>query len=397
MSLLLNSTCLNENVNETYDGREQTQAKHFILKSYLQALAFKILNQWDELTYVDGFSGPWHSRMEDFSDTSFMIAIEVLREAQSYFRERGEVKTIRCFLVEKEPVPYKQLTAEVAKFHMPENRFLVKTRGGLFEEAVPEIVDFVGQSFSLVFIDPTGWTGYPYDKITPLLRHKPGEVLINFMYDFINRFASSADKTTEDSLAPILGGSGWKNRLDPNLTTGAAVEKLFREELKRVGEFEFVTSTCIQKSTVDRPHFFIAYGTRSGHGLVAFREVEWGALRKHEQNRLGAKLRKREKATGTPDLFDKQDLPKDQSVQQIVDEQKKWALNYLLQWLEEQGGRAVFSDVRLALMEPCMLRETNVKDICVDLARQGILHASWKQSGSRRQKPNLNDVIALIN
>jgi hypothetical protein len=31
----------------TYVGHEQTQAKHFILRRYLQALAFKVLHGWD--------------------------------------------------------------------------------------------------------------------------------------------------------------------------------------------------------------------------------------------------------------------------------------------------------------------------------------------------------------
>ncbi|MER8638691.1 hypothetical protein [Mesorhizobium sp. M1365] len=59
-----------------YAGREQTAAKHFILRKYLQSLAFKVLlGGYPTLTYVDGFSGPWEARTTDYSDTSFMIAI----------------------------------------------------------------------------------------------------------------------------------------------------------------------------------------------------------------------------------------------------------------------------------------------------------------------------------
>jgi three-Cys-motif partner protein len=72
-----------------YIDREQTQAKHFILRRYLQALAFKVLHGWD-IIYIDGFSGPWQSKMEDYSDTSFMIAIDVLKDAQTrIFAETG--------------------------------------------------------------------------------------------------------------------------------------------------------------------------------------------------------------------------------------------------------------------------------------------------------------------
>lgn len=193
-------------MDDPYSGREQTRAKHFILKSYLQELAFKVLHGWNELTYVDGFSGPWHSKTEDFPDTSFKIAIDVLKDAQDYFlREHGQRKTIRCFFVEKNSDAFDALEKSVKPFDDPGNNFLTRTREGEFEDAIPEILDFVGRSFSLVFIDPTGWTGYPYNKIGSLLRREPGEVLINFMYDHINRFAHSPDAATEGSLAPILG------------------------------------------------------------------------------------------------------------------------------------------------------------------------------------------------
>lgn len=41
-------------MGDPYDGREQTKAKHFILKRYLQALAFKVLT-FSDITYVDGY------------------------------------------------------------------------------------------------------------------------------------------------------------------------------------------------------------------------------------------------------------------------------------------------------------------------------------------------------
>jgi three-Cys-motif partner protein len=101
-------------------------------------------------------------------------------------------------------------------------------RGGGCCDAVNEIQTFVDASFPLIFIDPTGWTGYPFDRIKPLLSRARCEVLINFMYEFINRFVYSDDEETISSLNPILGGPGWRDRLDPNLARGPAVEKLFR-------------------------------------------------------------------------------------------------------------------------------------------------------------------------
>jgi three-Cys-motif partner protein len=193
-------------VTDAYSGREQTKAKHFILKRYLQALAFKIL-RFSDITYIDGFSGPWETKTEDFNDSSFMIAISALKDAQQIILEQeGVRRRIRFFFSETDPKAFAQLQEAVAPFHKPAEGFEIKTYCGKFEDAVSEIQSFIGASFPLIFIDPTGWTGYPFDKIRPLFQRAKCEVLINFMYDFVNRFAQSGDETIIASLDPILGG-----------------------------------------------------------------------------------------------------------------------------------------------------------------------------------------------
>jgi len=245
-------------VSDPYSGREQTKAKHYILKRYLQELAFKVLT-FADITYVDGFSGPWKCQTEDFADSSFMIALEVLKDAQEkVYKATGRRRMVCCFFVEKDREAYTRLDAAVGKFKKPAEDFEVNTYCGEFEDAIPEIQTFIGRSFPLIFIDPTGWTGYSIDKLKPLCDRPKVELLINFMYDFINRAAGMSDPATVASIAPILGGSGWQDRLDTTLKQGLAVEKLFRETLAAECNFDYVVSTKIYRSTKDRPHFFMA-------------------------------------------------------------------------------------------------------------------------------------------
>jgi three-Cys-motif partner protein len=129
-----------------YVDREQTQAKHFILKRYLQALAFKVLRHWD-IAYVDGFSGPWKSETADFADTSFMIAIQVLKDAQKRIHDQtGVTRKIKCFFSESDPATYAQLEAAVAPHNQPSAGFEVRASSGKFEDAVSDICSFVGTS-----------------------------------------------------------------------------------------------------------------------------------------------------------------------------------------------------------------------------------------------------------
>jgi len=322
-----------------------------------------------------------------------MIAIEVLRDAQQkVLAQTGKRRKIRCFLSENNPRAFAKLAAAVAPFNNPEEDFEIKTFGGDFEDAVSEIQAFIGRSFPLIFIDPTGWTGYAFDKIRPLFDRPKCEVVINFMYDFVIRAASMSDAKTIASLDPILGGPNWEARLDPNLPRGRAIEKLFRDTLRNAGGFEFVVSTKIDRSSADRPHFFIANGTKSDDGLKTFRETEYAALRAHARDRAEAKARKRETKTGIGDLFagmegDVQEL----SIDEIVEEHKAMASEDLLALLKELGPMK-FSRVWALLLEPYMLRVTNVKDICVALAKAGKIESTW---GGGNRKPRDEDLIEL--
>lgn len=369
---------------DPYSGREQTQAKHFILGRYLQALAFKVLT-FQDITYVDGFSGPWETKTEDFSDLSFMIAIEVLLDAQRRIRERtGISRRIRCFFSEIDPEAFAELERAVAPFHKPAEGFEIKTYCGKFEDAVSEIQTFIGRSFPLIFIDPTGWTGYPFDKIKSLFARPRCEVLINFMYAFVQRFVHSDDEDTITSLNPILGGPRWRDRLDPSLERGPAAEKLFRETLKSVGNFDFVVLTKIDKATTERPHFFITYGTKSLDGLKVFRQTEYDALRQHEKNRANARERIREERTNTPDMFaGHQATVQEATIDEIVEDQMELASADLTGALAKSGPR-LFSAVLVSLLQAYMLRETNVKDICVNLAKARMIENTW---GSGNRKP----------
>ncbi len=381
-----------ETQGNPYTGREQTQAKHYILKRYLQALAFKVLT-FNDITYVDGFSGPWKTETEDFSDSSFMIAIKTLLDVQEQIQQRtGTRRNVRCYFSEENPKTFRKLESAVTQFHAPERGFEIKTYLGKFEDAIEDIEATIGMSFPLVFIDPTGWTGYPFEKIKKLFARNRCEVLITFMFDFVYRFAHSDDADIIESLNGILGGPGWRNRLDSRLPRDKAVEKLFRDTLKKIGNFKCVVSTKIDRPTIDRPHFFITYATKRLEGLRVFRQTEYYALRQHERNRANAREREREARTGIVDMFaGHQATVKESSLDEIVEEQRALASARLVEIISREGSLR-FDQVLVQLLEVFMLRETNVKDLCVMLAKQGKMENTW---GKGSRKPRSDSIIRL--
>ncbi|WIE36014.1 three-Cys-motif partner protein TcmP [Agrobacterium tumefaciens] len=375
-----------------YQGREQTEAKHFILRRYLLTLAFKTLHGgWNTLAYIDAFSGPWQSRTADHSDSSFMIAVQVLKDAQSKLRAAGKNPRIKCFFSEESRDSFAQLQAAVAPHNDPANGFFIETFNGKFENAIGHIQKMMSGAFALTFIDPTGWTGYEFDKVKPIFEHSPGEVLLNFMYDFVNRFTASSDPTTLASFDGILGAN-WKDRLDADLPREDALMALFSEQFWKAGDFQYVLSTPIEKIS-DRTHFHVVYGTRSPEGLAAYRDVEYAALKDHDMRRAAAREAIREIKTGQMGLFDADtvatmaELTMEAQVAGIRGDAKEWLRSEL------PGCPKPFAEIWPPMLDKFMLRRTDAKQICVELGKAGEIKETWKLNGSRRRTPDDADQI----
>ncbi|RWL00926.1 MAG: hypothetical protein EOR56_34410 [Mesorhizobium sp.] len=126
-------------------------------------------------------------------------------------------------------------------------------------------------------------------------------MLLNYMFDFINRFTAWENPKISASFDGILG-KDWRNRLDSALPRHEAVQVLFADEFRKAGKFGYVLSTPIDKLS-DWQHFSIVYGSRSPEGLAAYREIEFAAMKAHGMRRHEAKQAIREAATGQTDIF----------------------------------------------------------------------------------------------
>ena len=268
-----------------YEGREQTYLKHFFLEKYLEKVAYVIGFSYPEFVYVDGFSGPWRAEHEALEDTSFVIATNMLKRVREGLAKKGRHPRIRCLFIEKERNSFAALQEAVAKEHDLD----VTSMHGEFAALIPRILRYVGTSFSLVFIDPTGWTGFGLRKIEPILKHNPGEVLVNFMFDHINRFLDHPGPGIRATFDDLFGGPGWDSAVHATDRREAAVVELYMDRMRGLGDFAHVTRTRILKPVSDRSYFYLVYGTRHVRGLQEFRRIEKKVVQEQEQVRLVVK------------------------------------------------------------------------------------------------------------
>ncbi|MBI3451859.1 MAG: three-Cys-motif partner protein TcmP, partial [Rhodospirillales bacterium] len=236
--------------SENYGGREQTFAKHFFLDRYLERVAYNLFasQSFDVFTYVDGFSGPWQSANEKREDTSFVIALNKLRGVRNGLSRQGRRIKIRCLFIEKDRQAFQELEKVIGEY--PRD-IEIQVICGEFENQIATITNFIDKTFSFVFIDPTGWTGFGLDIIRPLLQLR-GEILINFMFDEINRFLDDSRSEIRTSYDRLFGGGGWRDEIREGekiygMRREDAVLHVYQERLRKAGNFEHVTSTRILK------------------------------------------------------------------------------------------------------------------------------------------------------
>lgn len=283
-----------------YLERPQAYVKHTVLQKYLRVLALKV-GQYapgTTLNYVDGFSGPWDDGrpLHDGRPTSPTVAVRELRDAREQLRQRNVSLTPRALFVEGDRAAYARLQQLRAKWTDIDTLAIQ----GLFEEQIAHARQFAesgSKRFAFVFIDPTGWTGYGLDAITPLLRVQPCEVLINFMLKDIVRHVGDARPEIRRTFDDLFGLDATRLRAEWAALEGHeredAIVGAYCARIREVGKFNHCVSTIILNPTADRTHYHLVFATRRLAGLVAFRDTERIAMGRQTEVRAKAKQTKR--------------------------------------------------------------------------------------------------------
>ena len=376
-----------------YAGREQTLVKHFILEKYLQRFARIVGSRWEVLTYVDCFSGPWNVQSEELKDSSFDIALNELRKARDEFQKQGRSVRLRSYFLEKNGAAYARLK-QYAESVVDAG---VETRNDTLENSIENIIDFVQRggknSFPFIFIDPTGWTGFAMDTIAPLLRLRPGEVLINFMTGHIRRFLDSPQEETQESFRRLFGDTEFREKIRYVAVKDRedfAIEA-YVNNLKRVGGFRYACIATVLHPKIDRTHFHLIYATRSSKGVEVFKEAEKRAMPFQEVKRAEARSRSREERSGQMDLLEPIALHTPVHYHKLRERYLKKSLGAVEYLLQEKGQMSYEQAWEVALAQP-MTWESDLKEWIADTERTGkleVLGLREKQRVPHRDQGNV--------
>jgi three-Cys-motif partner protein len=360
-----------------YVDREQTFAKHLLFEFYLETLAYHILSFKDEFVYVDGFSGPWESKDAGHADTSFAIAIRKLSEVrEGAGKAFKKSKRIRCLFIEKDRQTFDRLEAYVKKTKT--NGIEIKLLNGDFEDLIEPIQQFIGSSFGFIFVDPTGWTAYAFDKIKPLFQSK-GEFLINFMYNYVRRFIEDDRDNIKSGFERLFGGGNWEAELDDLRRSGMsdeqAIVELYCRRLRSISaKLRWaVTYTPISHPQKDRSWFYLIYATTHLRGLEKFHEIEEKALKRYGEIRQQAIYEKKAARTGQDSLFGHtMEKPTAYPLDRLQEQSLRMGPVRILERLK-RNGRQRYSELAFEILQMPLVGDKLLRSWLVTLRDKGTI------------------------
>jgi hypothetical protein len=159
-------------------------------------------------------------------------------------------------------------------------------QSGLTKTDTQRIKTSAKNAFQLLFVDPTGYTGFSPAALS-IFSGRSSEIVVNFMRSFIVRFVSGNHRDREEALCGLLG----RSRANKLLKGELSVETIETEYLLMLKEdlaykYRYGAFSPIHNPDRNEIHFLLAYATNHPDGMEAMRSAEFTALTEHDKNRL---------------------------------------------------------------------------------------------------------------
>ena len=373
-----------------YQDREQSEIKHYAIRLYLEAAA-RILGSAYDIKYVDCCAGPWNSRDSEYRDTSFGIAFDVLKATRVELSNRGRVPSVDCLFIEKEPEPFLQLEAFARERNSTDIN--VRAENWDFAERIDEIVRYCStrRTFPFILIDPWGWKLAGISQISPLLKLKPGEVVINLMSSFITRFVND----TATDLSDLLGEDFPELRSLSGTELEFAVVRKYCDLIKREGGFSYVCALPVMKPDSDAFNFYLIYATRHPKGVEVFKNVEKRTEEQTHVVRADVQLRQRQEKSGNFELFAAPVLYRERKYQQLAEDNRGRAKKRVWDLLSA-SGEVSYDDCWAEALQFPAVYQTDLRQWLTDWEKAGRIFVKGRNKPTEVLKRDCGHNLQLL-
>jgi three-Cys-motif partner protein len=207
--------------------------------------------------YIDGFCGP--GRYDAGEPGSPLIAIELATTA------RHSSAILDLVFVDEDKSRIAHLKEELKAIKRPE-RVRVHVKNARFDSYLRQLLGNRGsQGFppTLVFADPFGFRGIPYNLFEDLLRYPHTELFVTLSTTAINRFNKHPDPRVREHIHEVFG-------LD--MTDQAPSLGLYERRLKELAKFVRLFEL---KNSRNNTTLHLAFASKHRLGHIKMKEAMW--------------------------------------------------------------------------------------------------------------------------
>ena len=244
---------------------EQTQVKHKVLGAY---------------------SRIWIAKLGCRSNTLFF---DCHGGCGAYIKDDGSihygssiiVKMIGDEVNEKRTFKTGVINCEIEKRYYDNFLNVVKDIGSVkiasyndcFENVVKHsnVVKLYKQYPTLFLVDPFGYN-FAISDLSELMNSFGNEIIVNFMFDFINRFISKPE--LEEVLTSFFGSDEWKQAISlSGQQRETFLVNLFRSKLKEITGAKYVFSYRLCYPNKDQTYYYLIHATNHIDGITLMKDA----------------------------------------------------------------------------------------------------------------------------
>lgn len=370
-------------IPDEYHGREQTWLKHLVLKEYLSKWGYKLgsvgRKRHTRLWYVDCFAGPWETQTDDVRDSSVSIGLRVLSEVVAEWSAKGAAVSAEAIFVEANLKSYRALSEHVGTIRGKVDAHVLL---GEFGTQVTEIQKLLGNDAAFIFVDPTGWKGVGMEHIAQLADRPYRDVMINFMFQYLNRFKGEEDR---DWLREqVCAFFGIQDNAKLRGLSETELLEVYRGRLKKLSKLSFALDLAIPDPTRDRTFFHLVCAGRHPEVVALFRDVEATVVGgKAAVARRGARERKEKDSTLS--LFENDSASAEDIRYRRLRDQGTLAARRQIEATLADGPRR-FGDIWPSVLESVHLRKRDLAAVILEMSNEGALVVEGKTPRQRTVK-----------
>ncbi|OQB23828.1 MAG: hypothetical protein BWY11_01558 [Firmicutes bacterium ADurb.Bin182] len=227
---------------------EQTKMKHKVLVEYFKVWATK-LGKYSVINFFDCHGGC--GAYLDADKPCWGSSILVARTAQELYESQGRnIRNVRIFVAEIDHDNCENLTKVIEHCNPVCWPQVVEMA---FEDAVMLDKKLYQEVPSLFFIDPFGFR-LNYSVLRKIRCNQRNELLINFMFDYVNRFLGLPELA--GNFDTLFGCRDWREAisLDGSEREQKIIE-IFRGQLKLLGKYVFPYKVSFYDK--DRTYYYL--------------------------------------------------------------------------------------------------------------------------------------------